>query len=158
MRTIYSGKVITRFIYPPYAILNDVTIVTEKDLQNEAKVQQTVSCRIDSLSLVCTVGPQVYNLILEYSDIHSELFSFGLVFERQILHYISVTVIASKWVTHWIYRHSRLQFLGYTDSRKFRFYNNLACFDFRSLYPSIMSAYNADFYSDKFQCKTFLMI
>src|SRR5665648_805712 len=103
MRTIYSGKVITRFIYPPYAILNDVTIVTEKDLQNEAKVQQTVSCRIDSLYLVCTVGPQVYNLILEYSDIHSELFSFGLVFERHILHYISVTVIASKWVTHWIY-------------------------------------------------------
>lgn len=67
--------------------LNDVTIVTEKDIQNiqnESSVQ-TVNSYVDTRLLLLTVGPQVYNMILEYSNIYAELFSFGLVFERQIL-------------------------------------------------------------------------
>ena len=127
--------------------LNDVTIVTEKDIQdiqniqNESKVQ-TVNSYVDTRLLLLTVGPQVYNMILEYSNIYAELFSFGLVFERQILHYVSVTVIAPNWVSHWIYKYSR----RYTS-----FYRSHAVcsLDFRSMYPSIMPPYNADFDGDE---------
>lgn len=85
--------------------LNDVTIITGQEIQNECKVQ-IVAPRVDTMLLLLTVGPQVYNLILEYSNIYAELFSFALVFERQILPFVSVTAIAPQWVTHWICKHS----------------------------------------------------
>ena len=132
---------------------NDVTIVTEQQMQNASKVQ-TVTPRVDTMLLLLTVGPQVYNLILEYSNIYAELFSFALVFERQILPFVSVTTIAPQWVTHWICKYSlrrpRYRPLGFPGFSGFY----PPSIDFHNFfYPSMRiyntGPYNADFDGDE---------